>query len=93
MTVVIDVCGMAQVLFPQEKADKFSKMHAEADLILAPDLFVSELTNTLWKFNAAGKYNREECLKFIQDGDKAVGKLLFVFRPALAIGKEEKSFP
>ncbi|GHV93893.1 hypothetical protein AGMMS50293_02130 [Spirochaetia bacterium] len=68
MTVVIDVCGMAQILFQQEKTDKFSKLLAEADLILAPDLFVSELTNTLWKLHTAGKYNHEECLKFIEDG-------------------------
>jgi hypothetical protein len=49
MTGVIDVCGAMEILSQKEKADKFSKALQEPALVIAPDLYVSELTNTLWK--------------------------------------------
>ena len=68
MTLVIDVSGIAQILFHQEKAGKFSKIITEADYIIAPDLFVPELTNALWKCHFMGKYDRDECCRLIDDG-------------------------
>ena len=68
MTLIIDVSGIAQILFHQEKADKFGKIITEADYIIAPDLFVPELANALWKCHFMGKYDQDECRRLIEDG-------------------------
>jgi predicted nucleic acid-binding protein len=68
MILVIDVSGIAQVLLQQEKAEKFSALISQAEYIIAPDLFVSELANALWKCCFIGKYDPDECGKLIDDG-------------------------
>jgi predicted nucleic acid-binding protein len=77
MIVSIDVCGAMEILMQREKAEKFGKALQEATLVVAPDLYVSELTNTMWKYHRAGLLNSDECIQCIQDGinyiDKFVG--------------------
>ncbi|GHT70156.1 hypothetical protein FACS1894110_21110 [Spirochaetia bacterium] len=68
MTAILDVSGIAQILFQAPKKDKFEAALKESSLVLAPDLYVSELTNTLWKFCIKGIYTPEECTQFIKDG-------------------------
>ncbi|MDR1470706.1 MAG: hypothetical protein LBT00_15610 [Spirochaetaceae bacterium] len=51
MTGSIDVCGAMEILMRKEKADKLSKVLKEATLVIAPDLYIAELTNTLWKYH------------------------------------------
>jgi predicted nucleic acid-binding protein len=59
----IDVCGAMEILLQKEKAEKFSKILQEATLIVAPDLYISELTNTLWKYNRAKILSKDECVQ------------------------------
>jgi predicted nucleic acid-binding protein len=47
----IDVCEAMEILLQKEKSEKFSKILQEAALTIAPDLYITELTNTLWKYN------------------------------------------
>jgi predicted nucleic acid-binding protein len=68
MIAVIDVSGIAQILFQTSKKEKFEAVLQEAALVLAPDLYVSELSNTLWKYCTKGIYTSEECTQFIEDG-------------------------
>ena len=77
MIVSIDVCGAMEILMQREKAEKFGKALQEATLVVAPDLYVSELTNIMWKYHRAELLNSDECIQYIQDGinyiDKFVG--------------------
>ena len=68
MIVVIDVSGAVEILFRREKADMFNKLIDQAVLVVAPDLYVTELTNTLWKYHVAKKRTKNECLDLIKDG-------------------------
>jgi predicted nucleic acid-binding protein len=76
MIVVIDVCGAMEILLKKEKAGKFNLIMQNAALITAPDLYVSELTNTLWKYHKAKIYTEDECLQYIQDGIKLIDKFI-----------------
>jgi len=76
MTVSIDVCGAMEILMQREKAEKFGKALQEAALVVAPDLYVSELTNTLWKYYRAKLLSRDECIQCIQDGINYVDKFI-----------------
>ena len=68
MIGVLDVCGAMEILLQKEKAGKFSKIMQEATLIVTPDIYVSELTNTLWKYYTAKMLIEDECVQLIQDG-------------------------
>jgi predicted nucleic acid-binding protein len=68
MIVVPDVSGMIQVLLNEEKAAKFNPLLDAASLIMAPDLYVSELTNMLWKYYRIKKLPKAECERHIQVG-------------------------
>ncbi|MDR0597469.1 MAG: type II toxin-antitoxin system VapC family toxin [Treponema sp.] len=76
MTGSIDVCGAMEILLQKEKAFKFSKVLQEAALIIAPDLYISELTNTFWKYYRANILTRDECAQYIKDGINFVDKFI-----------------
>jgi predicted nucleic acid-binding protein len=72
----IDVCGAMEILLRKEKADKFGEILQEAELIIAPDLYISELTNTLWKYHRTNILTKDECVQYIQDGINYVDKFI-----------------
>ncbi|GHV17330.1 hypothetical protein FACS189493_4750 [Spirochaetia bacterium] len=77
MTVVLDVSGAAQVVFNnKEKHAKFQKVLDGADMIIAPDLYISELTNTLWKYYRARVYDYEKCCQYIQAGISLIDEFI-----------------
>jgi predicted nucleic acid-binding protein len=68
MVIIIDASGASELLFNKEKAGKYALMLQNASLILSPDLYVSELTNMLWKYYRARIYTKDECVKYINAG-------------------------
>ena len=72
MNVVIDVSGAAEILFNKGKCNIFGRALNEATAVFAPDLYVSELTNTLWKYNIKKTFSFDECLEYIQDGTNLI---------------------
>ena len=68
MTVVMDVSGAVTILLKREKADKFLDTLQGSTMVIAPDLYVSELTNVLWKYYAAKILTKDECTQYIYDG-------------------------
>jgi predicted nucleic acid-binding protein len=72
----IDVCGAMEILLQREKAKKFSKILQEAALIIAPDVYISELANTLWKYNQKNILTKNECIQYIKDGITYVDKFI-----------------
>jgi len=76
MIGVIDVCGAMEILLQKEKALKFCKILREATLVFAPDIYIPELTNTLWKYYSAKILSKDEGPQFIQDGINFVDKFI-----------------
>jgi len=76
MTGVIDVSGVMEILMQKGKSDKFCKIVQEADLVVAPDLYVPELANTLWKYHGAKILSKDECIQLVQEGIAYVDKFI-----------------
>ena len=76
MIAVVDVSGAVEILLKKEKAVKFNKTLQEAELVIAPDLYVSELTNAFWKYYTAKMYTKEECIELIQDGINYIDRFI-----------------
>jgi predicted nucleic acid-binding protein len=49
MIVVLDASGAAEIALENEKSLPFMGILKNADLILAPDIFVSEIANIFWR--------------------------------------------
>ena len=68
MIVVLDVSAAIEVLLHKEKGELFSSRLNEAAWVVAPDLYVSELSNVLWKYHRAKAVLRPDCVTCVEEG-------------------------
>ncbi len=68
MIVVIDVSAAIEIILQKQKRDLFNSKYKEASWVLAPDLYVSELSNVLWKYYKAKVISHEDCIQYVEDG-------------------------
>jgi predicted nucleic acid-binding protein len=68
MIAVLDVCGAMEIIFETPKMGKFNNIVDNAEIVLSSDLYIPELTNTLWKYYKAGQLSVSQCSQFIQRG-------------------------
>jgi predicted nucleic acid-binding protein len=68
MIVVLDVSGAMEILLHKEKVKKFLKTLQSAVLVITPDLYVSELANTLWKHHKVKTLSKDECSLYMRQG-------------------------
>ena len=61
MILALDASAAAEVVLARPKARFMGKAIEEAEWVLAPDLFVAELSNVLWKCHALAGMEAEEC--------------------------------
>ncbi|MCL1947304.1 MAG: type II toxin-antitoxin system VapC family toxin [Chitinivibrionia bacterium] len=93
MTVVLDVSGIMQILLGTSKMDKFNDVLQRATFILAPDLYMSELSNTLLKYYFAEELSKDVCLKHIQNGIDIVDNFISakeIWQDAFCAGIENR---
>jgi len=76
MTVSIDVCGAMEILLQKEKSEMFSKVLEEATFVVTSDLYVSELTNTLWKYHKAKALSKDACIECIHNGINFIDRFI-----------------
>jgi len=67
-TVVIDVSGITEILFRKEKMEEYINIINESETVIAPNLYIPELTNTLWKYVKKNIYTEEESALYVKDG-------------------------
>jgi predicted nucleic acid-binding protein len=68
MTIVLDISAAIQIILKKEKMDFFNRVYKNASWVIAPELYISEITNVLWKYNKSKILTHEECLQYIEDG-------------------------
>jgi predicted nucleic acid-binding protein len=68
MIVVLDVSAAIEIILQREKKELFNSVYKKGTWIIAPDLFVAEITNVLWKYHKAKVITHEDCIQYVQDG-------------------------
>jgi len=68
MIAVLDVSGAIQVLLKNGKRPKFDEEIKKSSWVIAPDLYVSEISNVLWKYFKANLISHEDCIQYVEDG-------------------------
>lgn len=76
MIAVLDVSGAAQIILQKEKFKKYKEIIDNAKMVIAPDLYVSELSNTFWKYYKAKIFTAEECNLYIEDGINLIDEFI-----------------
>jgi len=68
MTVVLDVSAAIEIILKKDKKELFDKTFKIATWVIAPELFIFELSNVLWKYYKAKVLSHEECVQYVEDG-------------------------
>jgi predicted nucleic acid-binding protein len=68
MIAVLDTSAAMHIILKKEKAKHFLKYYEKSDWVIAPELFIPEITNVLWKYHRANIFTHEECQQFVSDG-------------------------
>ena len=68
MTAVLDVSAAIEILLQKEKKELFNTTYEKASWVIAPDLYIAEISNVLWKYNKSGLISHIECIQYVEDG-------------------------
>ena len=68
MIVVLDVSAAIEIIFQREKVNTFKNIYNQGTWVIAPDLFIAEITNVLWKYHKASLISHIDCIQYVQDG-------------------------
>ncbi len=65
MIIVLDASGAIEIALERENSTRFMNYLKNASVILAPDIYISEVTNVFWKYSRFAQFTDEICLKGI----------------------------
>lgn len=68
MTAVLDVSAAIEILLKKDKAGMYNEVYQSASWVIAPELYIAEISNVLWKYQKAGIISHEECVQFTEVG-------------------------
>ena len=68
MTAVLDVSAAIEILLQKEKKELFNATYEKASWVIAPDLYIAELSNVVWKYHKSGLISHMECIQYVEDG-------------------------
>ena len=61
MIVVLDASAAVEIVLQRKSAQKLGKIVQEADWVIAPTLFIAEITNVFWKYQKFAGYPFAAC--------------------------------
>lgn len=76
MRIILDASAAIEVVLDGPKAAEVARSLNEADEVIAPDLFVSEVTNTIWKYYQLKNLNITACDRALERGIGLVESLV-----------------
>ena len=68
MIAVLDVSATIEILLQKEKRGLFNDACKDASWLIAPDLYISEISNILWKYYKAKVVTHYDCVQYTADG-------------------------
>jgi predicted nucleic acid-binding protein len=68
MILILDVSAAMEIILKKEESEFFISKYKEAAWVIAPDLYVSEIANVLWKYHKAKIVSHELCQQYVEDG-------------------------
>lgn len=66
MIVVLDASAAVEIILQREFSQPLTSVLKEADWVISPALFVSEISNVFWKYQKFANYSFDDCEKSIE---------------------------
>jgi len=64
--VILDASAAIEVVLGRGQAERLAGILEEADVVLAPELFVPEVVNTIWKYHHFERLSLDACDRAIE---------------------------
>jgi predicted nucleic acid-binding protein len=91
MIVVLDTSSAVEIALKRSGFNHISGYLLEADLVLSPELFVSEITNVFWKYYSFANLDSAICERGIEMSIKLIDDFISVkelYREAFSLAVE-----
>lgn len=66
MIIVLDASAAIEIALEKELSGIYKKLINSADVTIAPDSYIAEITNVFWKYRQFSQFSDETCIKGIQ---------------------------
>ena len=76
MIIVLDTSAAIEIILKKKESSKFKNIIVEADAVIAPELYISEIANVAWKYNKIAKLKHEACISLSEDGINLVDQFI-----------------
>lgn len=61
MITVLEASAALEIAFNREDAVRFKSILFNSDVVIAPDIFPSEITNAIWKYRILASVDQRKC--------------------------------
>ena len=68
MIVVLDTSAAIEILLSRTHSDSYKELLIEAETVLTPELYISEISNVAWKYYKLSDYTHEQSISLAEDG-------------------------
>ena len=68
MIAVVDVSAAMEILLHKEQGTAFSAVLMDASWVIAPELYIAELANVLWKYHRSKALSHAACVQYVEQG-------------------------
>ena len=66
MIIVLDASAALEIVLNNSEANKFADILTNAKLVIAPDIYSSEVVNAFWKYANYSDMDEEKCKSGIE---------------------------
>ncbi len=76
MIAVLDVSAAIDVVLQKDSYKEFSEVIEKADVVIVPELYISEISNVAWKYHKQANYSHEQSSDLAETGIRIIDKYL-----------------
>ncbi len=66
MIIVLDTSAAIEIILNRKSSELFAEKIKQAEWVISPSLFISEVTNVFWKYQKFANYSYADCEKNIE---------------------------
>ena len=93
MIAVLDPSAAAELILNRPQKGKIEEYVLNADLVIAPDLFIAEISNVFWKYHHFESLSSEICEELVEKSIQLIDKFesgSTLYREAFQLACETK---
>ena len=78
MIIILDTSAAIDILLGKGNFENYQNIIEKANTVIAPEIYISEITNVAWKYNKIADFTHEESLNLAEDGINLIDQFVAV---------------